>query len=299
MKKDLQFPTVSIVMPTYNQAGFIVTTIESIRNQTYENWELMIVDDGSDDQTESLIAGLDDERIRFHKAGRIGSIIQLRLIGIGLCSGEFIAFMDSDDLWHPQKLEKQIKVFRTYAAAGFSLTGGYNFRKPGEPLEYFYRQQEGLRYGSVLFSFFTSEVAMLLPTLLFRRSCMKELKNGSYHSDVDFVIALAASFTAVVLFEPLFFRRLHDSNASNSNWERGFTEKIVVIHSSKAKQIIPGSLARKALFKLYINYGEKHLRFQQSRKATGKFFQAWKNRPFSIVPLKKTGKALLSFLRQK
>jgi len=67
-------PKVSIIMPTYNRAAYIVETIESIRNQTYQNWELIIVDDGSDDNTEEIIAQLKEERIRFYKAGLEGLI---------------------------------------------------------------------------------------------------------------------------------------------------------------------------------------------------------------------------------
>ena len=73
---------VSIIMPTYNRAEYIIETIESIRNQTYSNWELIIVDDGSDDNTEELISQIKDERIQFYKAGRIGVNGRIKNIGL-------------------------------------------------------------------------------------------------------------------------------------------------------------------------------------------------------------------------
>jgi hypothetical protein len=159
-----------------------------------------------------------------------------------------------------------------------------------------------LLYGHLLTAFFKSEVAMVFPTLVLHRRCYQTLQKGSgtdFDSDVDFLIALAARFPGVVLYEPLLYRRLHDANTSGSDWEKGYTDKIVVIKSTKAKRIISAALANDALFKLNINYGEKHLLFQQQKKAVQRFWEAWQNRPFSIVPVKKTGKAVLSLLRRK
>lgn len=295
-------PFISIVMPTYNRAALIGETISSICKQSYQSWELIIVDDGSDDDTETVVKTFQDKRIQFHKAGRMGSIIQLRLKGMAIATGEFIAFMDSDDLWASEKLQKQVDAFAAYPDAGFSLTGGYNFSVPGEPLAFFYQQKTGVRYGPILTAFFRSEVAMIFPTLVLRRQCLDKLnavQQYAFDSDVDFLIALAVHFKSVVIYEPLLFRRLHPDNNSSNDWEKGYADKIVVITSNQTKKIISSSLAREALFKLYINFGEDYLRRRLQTKAVEKFFQAWQNRPFSIIPFKKTGKAVFSMLRHE
>ena len=106
-------------MPTYNRANYIDKTIESVRNQTYNNWELIIVDDGSEDNTGETVSRIKDERIRFYKAGRIAINGKIKNIGIEKANGELIAFIDSDDLWAETKLEKQIAALQEYPEAAF------------------------------------------------------------------------------------------------------------------------------------------------------------------------------------
>jgi ADP-heptose:LPS heptosyltransferase len=290
-------PKVSIIMPTYNRAAYIGETIESVCNQTYKNWELIIVDDGSDDDTEKIISQIKDERIQFYKAGRIAINGKIKNIGIEKASGELVAFIDSDDLWAAAKLEKQVTALQQYPEAGFSLTGGYNFRKLNEPIDFFYKPREGIQYGDIFISIFKSEVSTTTPSLMLRKECLGHagaFEETKPFSDIDFILKLASYFKAVILFEPLLYRRLHDANDSNANWVKGYHQGIAMIQSYKKK--LPPEISRDALFKLYINFGEDCLLYKQREKAIKKFFLAWKNKPFSIVPFKKTGKAILHWL---
>src|SRR4030095_2355410 len=153
-------PKVSIIIPTFNRARLIMETIESILDQTYSNWEIIIIDDGSNDDTEDMILQLKNERIHFIKAGRIGIGGKIKNIGLGKASGELIAFNDSDDLWDKTKLEKQVDALRQYPEAGFCLTNGYNFKKLNEPIDFFYKQKEGIRFDNIFNSIFQSQVAV-------------------------------------------------------------------------------------------------------------------------------------------
>ena len=161
---------VSIIMPTYNRAAYISETIESVRNQTYQNWELIIIDDGSDDYTEKIITWLKDERIQFYKTARTGIVSKIKNMAIEKASGEFLAFIDSDDLWAADKLEKQVAALGQYPDAGFSITGGYNFIKAGEPADYFFRKKEGIKFTDVFTSFFRSELPAYTQVLMLRKS---------------------------------------------------------------------------------------------------------------------------------
>ncbi|MBQ3054381.1 MAG: glycosyltransferase family 2 protein [Clostridia bacterium] len=100
---------VSIIMPSYNTAKFIGETIKSVINQTYTNWELIISDDCSDDNTDSRVEEfLTDSRIKYIKNKQNGGAALARNNALKEAKGRWIAFLDSDDLWMPEKLEKQI-----------------------------------------------------------------------------------------------------------------------------------------------------------------------------------------------
>lgn len=110
---------VSIIMPSYNTGEFISKSIESVIAQTYENWELIIVDDCSTDNTDEIIRTyLHDKRIKYIKKKENSGAAVSRNLALQRAQGKWIAFLDSDDLWHPDKLEKQID---------FMIKNGYKF----------------------------------------------------------------------------------------------------------------------------------------------------------------------------
>lgn len=113
---------VSIIMPSYNTADFIGMTIESVLNQTYENWELLIVDDCSKDNTDAVVKKYDDERIIYLKNKMNSGAAVSRNKALKSANGKWIAFLDSDDLWYPTKLEEQIKFMEKNNYL-FSYTG--------------------------------------------------------------------------------------------------------------------------------------------------------------------------------
>ena len=100
---------VSIITPSYNSEKFISETIKSVQNQTYQNWEMIIVDDCSTDETTTIInTFLVDKRITLHQLEKNSGTGIARNKALSLASGRFIAFLDSDDLWKPEKLKKQL-----------------------------------------------------------------------------------------------------------------------------------------------------------------------------------------------
>ena len=109
---------VSIVMPSYNTGRFIKETIESVLLQTYINWELIIVDDCSTDNTDEVVNSFQDDRIIYVKNSNNAGAAVSRNKALQLAKGQWIAFLDSDDIWYPQKLEKQLK---------FMKDNGYDF----------------------------------------------------------------------------------------------------------------------------------------------------------------------------
>lgn len=115
---------VSIVIPVYNAEKCISDTIASIRSQSYTNWEIILVDDGSTDRSLEIMKNIEGDNIIVLE-GKGGSAALARNIGIEAAKGRFIAFLDADDLWDPKKLEKQLGFMESNDAA-FSFTG-YEF----------------------------------------------------------------------------------------------------------------------------------------------------------------------------
>jgi glycosyltransferase involved in cell wall biosynthesis len=101
-------PLVSVVLPTKNRARMVRDAIQSVLSQSYAPLELIVVDDGSTDDTREMLAALKDERIRVHTLPESQGASGARNVGIEAVRGEWIAFQDSDDLWMPDKLRKQI-----------------------------------------------------------------------------------------------------------------------------------------------------------------------------------------------
>ena len=100
---------VSIIMPSWNTGKFIAESIESVLAQTYKNWELLIVDDCSTDNTDEVVASFKDTRIKYFKNEKNSGAALTRNRAMREAQGEWIAFLDSDDLWAPNKLEKQLR----------------------------------------------------------------------------------------------------------------------------------------------------------------------------------------------
>lgn len=140
---------VSIITPTYNSEAFIAQTIASVQNQTYQNWEMIIVDDGSIDNTAAIVVEKtkEDSRIQFFKLGNNSGAGVARNYAIDKASGRYIAFLDSDDLWKVDKLEKQLNFLLTnnlvftYSFYECINEEGKNLNKKVEaPLKLSYRQ---------------------------------------------------------------------------------------------------------------------------------------------------------------
>lgn len=113
-------PLVSVIMPSYNAENYIAQSIESVLSQTYQNWELIITDDCSSDHTPEIVQSYcdKDQRIDFKIAKQHSGIAGTRNQCLARVKGRFVAFLDNDDLWYPEKIEKQVR---------FMLENGYSF----------------------------------------------------------------------------------------------------------------------------------------------------------------------------
>lgn len=116
-------PLVSVIMPCYNMENYVADSIASVQRQTYPHWELLIVDDASTDRTAAIVTHLaeHDEKIHFVVKAQHSGIADTRNQCIQMAKGCFLAFLDADDIWHPEKMEKQLR-FMLDNNVGFTYT---------------------------------------------------------------------------------------------------------------------------------------------------------------------------------
>lgn len=124
----------SVVIPLYNKASYIVHTVQSVLSQTYQNFEIVVVDDGSADDGVARLATVQDDRIRLIKQENQGVSVA-RNTGVRNASGEYIAFLDADDNWNPEYLLEITKVIERYPQSDIFVTG-YNVLMAGGKIRY-------------------------------------------------------------------------------------------------------------------------------------------------------------------
>ena len=140
---------ISIITPTYNCAQFIGETIKSVINQTYTNWEMIIVDDASNDNTEEVVKSIKDERIKYIRLKENSGAATARNIAMENASGKFMAFLDSDDIWIKDKLEKQVK-FMIDNNYNFSCTAYEKMNEKGDSLNKVFKPKKKADYNRIL-----------------------------------------------------------------------------------------------------------------------------------------------------
>jgi len=115
-------PLVSVVLPAYDRQPYLHEAIQSVLSQTYPHWELIVVDDGSSDATRSYLRDVVDDRVRVIERAHCGNPAAVRNVGVGAARGEYVAFLDSDDVWAPQKLATQLRELAVRPACRWSYT---------------------------------------------------------------------------------------------------------------------------------------------------------------------------------
>ena len=135
--KSLPIPKVSVVIPTYDRIETLPRSLDSVINQTFSDWELIVVDDGSTDGTDEMVLR-DYPDVRLHRQENAG-VSAARNAGVALTAGEWIAFLDSDDAWLPEKLERQLSALANEPELRLSHTDEIwirNGKRVNQPKEY-------------------------------------------------------------------------------------------------------------------------------------------------------------------
>lgn len=213
-------PLVTVVVPTYNRLALVKQAIASVVAQTYNNWELIIVDDGSDDGSSEAIIAMNDTRIKVVRMLHFGNIATLRNIGVKAGSGEWLAFLDSDDIWIPQRLEIQLLMLlqhgKRWGYGGFELMNKEMYTIPNKAGTY--RPISGWIVEEVL----ATEASVSISALMLERTLFGEVGGFNsdaellYREDYELVIRLALKSEALAIPELLVRVREHEGRATNA-----------------------------------------------------------------------------------
>lgn len=264
-------PKVSIIVPSYNHGAFLPQCIEGVLSQTLEDWELVVVDDGSNDGSLEVIKSYKDPRIIAHRnetnLGTYGT--QNRCLD--LATGKYIAVLNSDDYWKPDKLEKQLALLASQPGCAFSYTLGVLADDSG--LETSGGEHHAdLPHGPIqhLAPWLVLENRILASSVVFRRGAIRFDAKLRYSGDWVALLQLIQQGPAAYVDEPLTTWRQHGANSYKERVKH-FGEEIRIrqaILSNRKRWELPGTdlakLAEKltlcaiSLSSVYINCGDRN-----------------------------------------
>ena len=243
-------PAVSIVLPTYQRATLIGRSIRSVLEQTYEDFELIVVDDGSTDATEAEVARFRDRRLRSLRLHVNRGAAAARNAGIRQATGRFLAFQDSDDEWLPAKLERHMRAFESSAPeVGVVYSDMWRIRRDGTT--HYHRSPE-VRPGVLIDpdTRFYQVCKLGIQSTVIRRPCVEAV--GGFNEefpaleDLELFVRLSQQFAFHHLHEPLV--RYHDTDGLSRNMPAKLVARTLLLrlHESALERDDPAFVAMEA-----------------------------------------------------
>ncbi len=190
----MKTPEVSVIIPTYNRANVLKRSVDSVLNQSYRDFELIIVDDASTDNTEVIVNKINDSHIRYVRLSTNGGPAQARNEGVRVAKGKYIAFQDSDDYWRTEKLQKQMDFLKNNPEYLFVFCKIVGKEKPYTqiPPENFF-DTEKYEHGFLDILLISNKIGT--PSMMMKKSLFEEL--GGFNSELrtmeDWDLALRAA----------------------------------------------------------------------------------------------------------
>jgi glycosyltransferase involved in cell wall biosynthesis len=210
-------PAVSIILPTYNGLPYLREAIESVRGQTFTNWELIVIDDGSTDDSVAWLESLGEVRLRILRSEHIAHRARLRNRGIAAARAQWIAFIDSDDRWKPNKLERQLEFHAARSELQWSYTGRVIIDANGQVFHHPQHQAWRPHSGRILLPLLVFDAQIALPSVLARRSLLERVggfADRRWGEDYELWIRLAQEAECGLIDEQLVEIRAHPSTSA-------------------------------------------------------------------------------------
>jgi glycosyltransferase involved in cell wall biosynthesis len=224
-------PKVSIIIPAYNAMTYLPETVDSVLKQTYNDFEVIVVNDSSTDETEQWVSQIADSRVKLISQENQGAA-GARNNGIGHAQGEYIAFLDADDLWEPTKIEKQVHSLDSNPEVGLVYTWVACIDEKGKSKGKMWKNDIE---GNVWEKLIEHNIVECGSVAMVRRCCFKTLgmfdQNIRFAEDWEMWIRVATSYTFAVIKKPLVYYRDHRNNKSKK-YMRNLSNFRVIVEKS-------------------------------------------------------------------
>ena len=212
-------PLVSVIINVLNGAATLPEAVDSVLTQTFSDWELIVWDDGSSDNSGEILSGYVDGRIRYVRSEQRVALGQARQRAIDLARGEWIAFLDQDDIWLPHKLERQLALARDRSDIALIYGRTVRFYPGGAERDYDQAHEYArLPEGDIFEELFTKSCFIAMSSAVFRRSALAEI--GGIPDSITIIpdyylyTAIARRFPAAAVQEVVCRYRMHAGNTS-------------------------------------------------------------------------------------
>jgi glycosyltransferase involved in cell wall biosynthesis len=223
-------PAVTVICPTYNAAAFIEPTIQSVLHQTYRDFEFIVVDDGSTDHTKQVIEKYANKIRYVYKEN--GGQSSSRNAGIRIAQGKYIALIDHDDLWLPNKLELQVQEIAKSDSTGLVTCSCTGFRD-GKDTGTHTPRINSLNRKQLIKRLLLGNVIGSCSTILVRAECFQKLgffdESLRMAEDWDLYLRIAQSYDIRCVEQPLVRYRWHNRNYSNASAEINLSNELTVL----------------------------------------------------------------------
>lgn len=269
-------PTVSVIIPIYNSASTILKTIDSVRQQTYSDFEIIVINDGSTDQTLEILATIQDPRLKVFSYEN-GGVASARNRGIAQSIGTFLSFLDADDSWSPDKLELQLAMLQSHPEAAVA----YSWTRFMNEINATFQDDVSIYFtGNVLPPLLLRNFIASGSNILVKREAVARV--GGFDSEMtpaedwDFYLRLAATYSFVVVPKIQIFYRQTQGNASSKVIAMGRAALRVI---EKAFETVPSNLQflkQQSLARTRQYIAELYLRYEDENSHAEAMKQLWK-----------------------
>lgn len=280
---------ISVIIPTYNSDKYLCEALDSVLHQTCSDYEIIIIDDGSTDSTREIIANRYNS-VRYYYVQNNG-VAAARNVGISMAQGELIAFLDADDKWLPEKLEKQAALFNKDDKLGMAFTENRFFNEQGITTNKANKRDRLMR-GDIVKNIFLNSYVVTSTVMVRKRvfDTVGLFEEGLIVAEDDNMwMRIGLEYRVELLDEPLLMYRVVEGSLSNkrSNIFLGVKASIEIIKNKYPDLYshLGTSVIRKKYYNLFFSEGYHYFSQGMHKEARSNFIKSYINDPFELKSL--------------